>query len=159
MKRAQATGPTAPKPAEVFTLHRYFISADVMRYAFELKLKTEGVSGDLRPDTRALMDYWYAGLYILIEGWQELKLSDPAIDALLCSPNVGLLKRYRNGVCHFQRRYFDDRFMDLIYEKSTVAWIRALHSEFSKFFLEFIRTHEPTDMIPPELKAQNDSQD
>lgn len=29
------------------------------------------------------MSYWYAGLYVVIEGWQKLKLQDMAIDTLL----------------------------------------------------------------------------
>ena len=33
----------------------------------------------------------YGMLYVVIEGWQELGLSDPEIDQLLKSPNVGLL--------------------------------------------------------------------
>jgi Resolvase, N terminal domain len=57
------------------------------------------------------MSYWYGGLYVVIEGWQELSLSDAVIDATLQSPNVDLLRRYRNGVFHFQRDYNDERFL------------------------------------------------
>lgn len=53
------------------------------------------------------MSYWYGGLYVVIEGWQRLKLSDDIIDNLLISSNVQLLKRYRNGVFHFQKEYID----------------------------------------------------
>jgi hypothetical protein len=49
------------------------------------------------------MSYWYAALYVVIEGWRDLGLADATIDALLQSPNVDLLKRYRNGVFHFQK--------------------------------------------------------
>lgn len=32
------------------------------------------------------LSYCYATLYVVAEGWQELKLSDPAVDALLTEP-------------------------------------------------------------------------
>jgi hypothetical protein len=57
------------------------------------------------------MSYWYGGLYVVIEGWQELGLSDAVIDATLQSPNVHLLRRYRNGVFHFKKDYNDERFL------------------------------------------------
>ena len=34
------------------------------------------------------MSYWYATLYVVIEGWKNLKFSDPKIDELLKSPNA-----------------------------------------------------------------------
>ena len=49
------------------------------------------------------MSLWYGGLYVVIEGWKELGLSDPHVDDLLRSSNVELLKRYRHGTFHFQR--------------------------------------------------------
>jgi hypothetical protein len=53
-------------------------------------------------DYGVFMFYWYSGLYVVIEGYQELKLHGEKIDALLQSPNVDLLKRLRHGTFHFQ---------------------------------------------------------
>ena len=51
----------------------------------------------------------------MIEGWRALKLSDPNVDSLLSvTKNVKLLKKYRNGVYHYQKNYFDNRFMNLM---------------------------------------------
>lgn len=48
----------------------------------------------------------------------------PVIDELLKSPKVGLLKRYRHGVFHFQGDYFDKRFTDFMAEgQSAVDWV------------------------------------
>jgi hypothetical protein len=78
------------------------------------------------------------GLYVVIEGWRALKLRDPTIDDLLGSPNVGLLKRYRHGVFHYQRKYYDERFLGLIVDgQDVVTWVRALNREFGRFFLEW----------------------
>jgi len=84
------------------------------------------------------MSYWYGGLYVVIEGWRELRLHDEAIDRLLESPNVELLHRYRNGAFHFQREYLDRRFTDFMEpEAETVRWIHSLHEEFSRWFLAY----------------------
>lgn len=90
-------------------------------------------------DPGIFMSYWDAGLYVVIEGWRELGLADPAIDRLLSSPNVGLLKRYRNGVFHYQANYFDDRFRGFIESKDSVPWVRELNLAFGDYFL---REHE-----------------
>jgi hypothetical protein len=94
-------------------------------------------------DTRLYMSFWYAALYVVIEGWQELKLNDPAIDQLLASPNVPLLKRYRHGTFHFQKEYDDKRFLNFMTKgNDVVAWVRRLHEEFSRFFLEWFGQQE-----------------
>ena len=59
------------------------------------------------------MGYWYATLYVVIEGYQELKMADSVIDLLLQSPNVKSLRRFRNGICHYQKEYFDELFMGI----------------------------------------------
>lgn len=87
------------------------------------------------------MSYWYAGLYVVIEGWRQLRLSDPLIDEFLKSQNVGLLKRYRHGVFHFQRNYFDKRFTDFMAEgQSAVDWVRDLNKALGTFFLKWHKT-------------------
>src|SRR3989344_829781 len=127
---------------EIITLHRYFIWADRMRVHFDYILrnskpasskllqKKEGI------DTFLYMSLWYGMFYVLIEGWRKLRLTDEKIDNLLKSKNVDLLKRYRNGVFHFQKEYYDEHFMKLMAEGQDIAnWIRNLRDEFSRWFL------------------------
>jgi hypothetical protein len=83
---------------------------------------------------------WYGELYVVVEGWKELDLSDPTVDSLLQSSNVELLRRYRNGVFHFQREYFDERFLGLIRDgQDAAAWVLDLNQSFSAFFLNKFR--------------------
>jgi hypothetical protein len=83
------------------------------------------------------MSYWYGGLYVVVEGWKELGLTDAAVDRLLQSPNVDLLRRYRNGVFHFQRQYNDQRFMEFITQGTNVVlWVRDLNEQLGRYFLE-----------------------
>jgi hypothetical protein len=74
---------------------------------------------------------------VVIEGWRTLKLRDPMIGRLLSSRNVGLLRRYRNGLFHFQRTYYDKRFSGLILDgENVVDWVRTLNREFGRYFLD-----------------------
>jgi hypothetical protein len=126
---------------EVFALHRYYIWANKMRIDFDTLLEHQ-VKGTIDKEEFEIesflyMSYWYSALYVVVEGWLDLKLSDTVINGLLQSPNVDLLKRYRNGVFHFQKEYYDNRFIEFMSEgKDSVKWVRNLNQEFGRWFLE-----------------------
>jgi hypothetical protein len=107
-----------------------------MRVHFDAILSSHAAVEKTLTEWFLYMSYWYAGLYVVIEGWRDLKFSDPVIDNLLQSPNVQLLRRYRNGTFHFQREYFDERFTDFTSSTGTVVWVRNLNTEFGRYFLE-----------------------
>lgn len=128
------------EPKHIFTLHRYFIWADRMRVHFDKAAKTGGlrsIASREGLDVFLYMSAWYGSMYVVIEGWRKLGLSDHKIDQLLNSPNVELLKRYRNGVYHFQKDYFDNRFLDFMKSEGSATWIRELRQELSRFFLDW----------------------
>jgi hypothetical protein len=110
------------------------------------------------------MSYWYAGLYVVAEGWKELGLSDAEIDELLdmstgrkverpapvgAAPQIvdervlDVLRRYRNGAFHFQRDYFDDRFLDFMKVEAAPGWARALNLAFGRYLLNAIEKLPP----------------
>jgi hypothetical protein len=133
---------------EVVTLHRYFIWANRMRTHFDEILAREQlpIKDAAEIESFLYMSYWYGGLYVVIEGWKALSLSDTIIDELLRSPNVKLLKRYRHGVFHFQRNYHDKRFVEFMSQGvNEVAWVRSLNEQFGRYFLE--------QLTPPERSA------
>jgi len=144
-------------PTSFLALHRYWMYANRMRDYFEkalvnpdwLKLAEEHKAfpqlAFIIHDPGIFMSYWYGGLYVVIEGWHELGLTDPTIDKLLESPNVALLKRYRNGVFHFQKNYFDERFTGFMGSQDSVPWVRELNLAFGSYFL---RKHEEKKRPP-----------
>jgi hypothetical protein len=130
-----------PTYADVVTLHRYYIWANNFRTHLDQIL---GAAADLEPnplvwfadETGLFLSYWYAALYVVIEGWKKLGFQDAEIDALLRSPNVGHLRRYRNGVSHFQPKYLDERFLAMTSSPDSVRWVRSLNRAFGGFFLQ-----------------------
>ena len=137
------------KDIEVFTLHRYYIWANKMRTDFDdiLKRNLQKTipNGQFEIESNLYMSYWYAALYVVIEGWQELGLKDDKIDTFLDSPNISLLRRYRNGVFHFQSDYYDERFLGFIRDGiKCVEWIRNLNLEFGRYFLSWFEQKNAT---------------
>jgi len=134
-----------PTPEEVFALHRYFLWANRQRDECRSRSQTRGLPPEAQ-DARAqwfrmlFVDLapWLGSLYVVVEGWQALSLSDKRIEKLLKSPHVARLRRFRNGVFHFQRIYFDDRFLALFVGDS-LDWAFGLHTEFSRYFKRYFQ--------------------
>jgi hypothetical protein len=93
------------------SLHHYFVVAARMQHHFESNLvavEESGVAALQDPDLAAFelfsgprgnfMYYWYASLCVVVQGFRNLKLVDPRVDALLASPNVKALRRCWNDV-------------------------------------------------------------
>lgn len=126
-------------------LHRYYIWTNRLREWFDRSLADWGSpkASDFlmwfTDDPGLFMSHWYASLYVVVEGYQELGLRDTKVDALLTSPNVDLLRRYRNGVNHFQKTYFDSRFVDFMGTADTPQWTRDLNRELGRFFIQTLR--------------------
>jgi len=107
---------------DIFTLHRYFLWATHMANHLRIVIEQQGPfptnPKDLQHWLREpfmYLSYWFASLYVVIEAWRDLKLNDPKVDALVSSPYTDLLRRYRNGIFHYQRKYFDEQFLFLLF--------------------------------------------
>jgi len=127
--------------SERTTLHRYYIWANKFRTHFDRIASSPAATDPNSPiwfasESGLFLSYWYAALYVVVEGWQESKFHDPEIDSLLTSPNVKHLKRFRHGVCHFQPKYLDERFLEIARSPASAEWVRALNVAFGRFFLE-----------------------
>jgi hypothetical protein len=91
-------------------------------------------------ESRIFLSLWYAGLSVVIEGWKRLKLTDAAVDELLKSKNVKLLKDFRDSIYHFQPRYDEKRFVAFITEGTDVVpWVRTLNVEMGRWFLDYFK--------------------
>ncbi len=104
----------------------------------------------------ARMSLWYAAEWVVIEGWRELGFRDHVIEALLDRhPDYcELLKRYRNGVFHFQPRLIEERFLGFMREGNGAGeWMAALHEEFQRFFWEWPYRLKGTDAEIEEVRA------
>ena len=121
-----------------FTLHKYYL------WASRMKSHAQGC-GPQPPSgleqkvwRQQMISYaalWLSLLFVVAEGWDELKLQDAEVDALLQSPHRDLLRRFRNGAFHFQPKYFDDRFMDFFVSDEPLEWAKSLHEAIGAWFI------------------------
>ncbi len=139
----------------VHALHKYYIWANRMReHFYELVPQIANHPQTDRFSKEALladlyMSFWYGELYVVIEGWKELGLSDPLVDSLLNSPNVELLRRYRNGAFHFQKDYFDDRFLGFMRDgQNPASWVAHLNAAFGAYFLKTFAAEKGNKLGP-----------
>lgn len=142
---------------QIAVLHRYFIWTTLMKKKFEEELRNNGWLPKKEESVLLLpykmmshpvgtyMAYWYGGLFVVCEGWQELNLEDQTIDNLPNNSNLGLLKRFRNGIFHFQKDYFDSRFIDFQQSTDSAKWIRELSEAIGSWFLAHIKKTKPID--------------
>lgn len=89
----------------------------------------------------AYSSLWYGSLFVVIEGWEALNLQDNTISQLLSEHQKlkSLLRRYRNGVYHFQPKLLDDRFVAFGKARdNSYLWARLLHEEFVRYFSDWI---------------------
>ncbi len=139
LRKQYESRPDNPRFDNVGALSRYFIWADKMRHDFQHHIMNRNDDDDeftFSEHGHIHMSYWYGALYVLVEGWHELSLRDEKIDQLLTSPYVDMLRRYRNAVFHFQKKYSDKRFMDLMLAgRDSVQWVSQLHGEFGRYFM------------------------
>ena len=118
---------------------RYFMAADLMRQLCDSYLPQSPPVTDEHDSMLFLvskaglcMRYWYGGLYVVVEAWEALGLSDTEIDALLQSPNKALLRRHRNSSFHFQREWLHEKESDFYGSPGAVAWVRQLTAAFGR---------------------------
>jgi hypothetical protein len=102
-----------------------------------------------------LMIQWYAALWVSIEAWRESGLTDFTVDELLTDSafesNLRLLRRFRNGVYHYQASVLDNRLTGFIAGPSRkVPWAFLVHSEFKRVLWEL---SHPVD-LPVDLQEQ-----
>ena len=132
--------------AEIATLHRYYLHASFLKTGFDENLLVKGAAtfeSDHYLEQWIWIYLWYGCLFVVVEGWQELGLVDMHVDAMLESTQVGLLKRFRNGVFHFQRSMYDERFLGMMREGvESARWARELHEAFGKFFLTWLAAEQ-----------------
>jgi len=145
---------------QILTLHRYYIHTTLMKKQFEAELaKGEHIVTEHDDPAKnvimtgiklrampvgTFMDYWYGGLFVVCEGWKELKLQDDAINQLLDDPKLDLLKRFRNAAFHYQKDYLNPKHQGLIDDRESVKYVRSLSQELGRWFLEHLRDRKTT---------------
>lgn len=131
----------------MLALHKYYLRAEHMRMqaskAREELIAKYGVAS-LRSRTASLerfslemyIDYWYAGIFAALEGYDKLALFDPDVERCRADPRYPKLRAYRGGVYHFSEKYFDDAIREFLADGSSGSWMTNLDMALGRFLLE-----------------------
>lgn len=127
---------------KLFSWGRYLYWAEIQRKKF-IDYNSEHQSAE-GPKAEwllfAVASQWLASMWVVIEGWHELGMKDAIIDRLLTEwPDYcDLLRRYRNGVFHYQPTLLDERLVAWKKEGPDFGiWVFALYLEFQRFLWEW----------------------
>lgn len=128
---------------KVLSWAKYLYASDILYHRYVEELDNPA-SNEEDPEgwfSFMLMSQWYGSFWVVIEGWKALDLKDEAIEALLNGAEdlYYLLKRYRNGMFHYQPRLLEERFLAFLRESNeSVPWLHALHNEFLRFYYDWV---------------------
>ena len=133
--------------------------ADLARCAYEAKFdeSCDGVAAEpVWGPGFAWLSYWYSSLFVVIEAYEEIAWRDPVVDDLLAHPGgyKDLLRRFRNGVFHFQRDLTDSRRLGILSKgEEHVLWVDVLHHEFRRLLRDRISAVAVTSQVSAEVAA------
>lgn len=129
----------------LLALTRYWLCADHLRTCFCEAFRDSntrhlidahadlGVSYYWVSEPGVFSSLWFAALFVVIEGYRALALSDPHIDVLLQSDHANALRLYRNGVFHFQNEVFPAKLLHLHDTQESEQWINTVHRRLGAF--------------------------
>lgn len=131
-----------PYMKELVALHKHWCTADAAKLT--VGVPVHDVLPDWPKELLALAQLhssflriavWYSLLYVVVEGYRELKLDDARINALLANEQMtDALRRFRNAVFHYQEDPVGPKLMVFLETKESETWARQLHSAFKAFF-------------------------
>ncbi len=81
------------------------------------------------------LDYWYAGIFAAMEGYENLGLVNPEVEELRSDPLYAKLRAYRAGTYHFREKYFDDDIRTFIADNKSSSWMVNLDVALGRFLL------------------------
>lgn len=129
---------------EMIALHKHWLVADSIKERMLLPVaaaKEEKMKNELEAAAQMLSGFmalcvFYSLLYVVVEGYGELKGKDEKIDKLLATEEyVDKLRRFRNGTFHFQEDPLPAKVFDFLLSKDSESWIKDLHSAFNDWFV------------------------
>ena len=113
----------------------YFVPCEIM-YQHHQELKTYFYSGNQETLLASGQEFitftmfWFATLFVVSEGWKELKVVDREINALI-DEHLESLRLFRNAVYHFQK---GDKKHTQFFDVEKFNWAERMQAAFRRFF-------------------------
>tara|TARA_R110000764_G_C11017266_1_gene383843 strand:+ start:92 stop:529 length:438 start_codon:yes stop_codon:yes gene_type:complete len=127
--------------SKLVSLHKHWITADAIKQVVSSKVDVEaGLPEELQKlaESHSIfqrLTVLYSLLYVVVEGYRELKYENEIIDSLLAQDDyVDALRLFRNAIFHYQKQPIPEKAMKFLELKESELWIHKLHRSFGSFF-------------------------
>lgn len=151
---------TKDNTLKIVALHRHWIVADAVKTVLKQQMAPEDEANSVTKfgleyfafGTNASMicrlQVWYALLFVVIEGYEDLKLQFEPLDKVLAQRDyVDSLRRFRNATFHYQADPLNDKLINFLDKADSESWIRELNKQMNSFFMQALPIKETLEKI------------
>jgi hypothetical protein len=139
---------------KLVSLHKHWLNADAVKQVVSAQLPGESNLPDVflqlaeMHSSFARLSVLYGLIYVVIEGYRELKLKSEKVDLLLAQEDfVDALRLFRNATFHYQKKAISEKAMKFLELEESEIWIRELHQSFKLFFEEALPIKEMMEQL------------
>ncbi len=139
---------------ELVSLHKHWLNADSVKQFVSSKIEVNETVPDGLSQTAQMLSSFsrltvlYGLIYVVIEGYKELKFSNEAIDELLAQEDfVDALRLFRNSTFHYQKEPISEKALKFLELPESEKWIQQVHIAFRKYFEEELSIKEIMSQI------------
>ncbi len=143
--------------SKLFSLHGHWCIANATRIFIGVEIPDKDIDPTLPEELLKLgnfasslcrMAVSYSLLYVVVEGYQQLELSNQDIDELLKNKEyVNHLRRFRNAIFHYQDDPIPKKVKTFLDAEDSEIWITSLYRAFDRFFMKNLPIKEQIDAI------------
>ena len=142
-------------------LHKHWCIADAVRVVAdspEVKpdeeaeaIKKFGLEFAMLGQQASLMariSVWYSLLYVVVEGYRDLKQNfQPLDDVLEKEDYVNLLRLFRNATFHYQEDPLNEKLLGFLAKPDSETWIRSLNKQLQAYFMQALPIKDTLDAM------------
>ncbi|MBN2249413.1 MAG: hypothetical protein JW682_03625 [Campylobacterales bacterium] len=140
---------------KLVSLHKHWINADAIKQVVMTKIggDTSSLPDEIAQlaeihSSFARLSVLYSLIYVIIEGYKELKYTNEQIDILLAQDDfVDALRLFRNAIFHYQKKPISEKALKFLELEESETWIRELHIAFKLFFEKELPMNEMLEKI------------
>ncbi len=100
------------------------------------------------------LSVWYSLLHVVVEGYQELKLSDPKVEEYLQKTEfVEALRRFRNAMFHYQADPFSHKLMTFLQLQDATDWARGLNKALEACLQKLLPIEETIERLKQQTQS------
>lgn len=128
---------------KIVSLYKHWVTADSISQVISKRIGSNNSLPEKIAEMAEIyssilrLTVFYGLIYVVIEGYQELKLSNKRIDKLLKKSDfVYLLRRFRNATFHYQENSITEKELEFLELKESENWVQDIHKAFRAYFEE-----------------------